>query len=147
MGVSPSAVSRVTGIEVTYKNFNAGKAQSLPQRVVIIGVGNDNAIYDLNKRDVFSSGAVAEMYGFGSPLHLAVDQLIPANGPAAEFPVSVIGLAKKTNATAAEGKIGATGTVVANVSMKIRIGGIAAEFAALKGNTNTQILNSLKRGH
>ena len=38
MGVSASAISRVTGIEVTPKNFNKGNASMLPQRLVIVGL-------------------------------------------------------------------------------------------------------------
>ena len=33
MGVSASAISRVTGVEVTPKNFNKGNASMLPQRL------------------------------------------------------------------------------------------------------------------
>ena len=49
MGVSASAISRVTGVEVTPKNFNKGNASMLPQRLVIVGQGNDDAIYSLDK--------------------------------------------------------------------------------------------------
>ena len=58
MGVSASAVSRVTGIEVTPKNFNKGNASMLPQRLVIVGQGNDDAIYSLEKYECEGSAAV-----------------------------------------------------------------------------------------
>ena len=61
MGVSASAISRVTGVEVTPKNFNKGNASMLPQRLVIVGQGNDDAIYSLEKYECDGSAAsVAE---------------------------------------------------------------------------------------
>jgi phage tail sheath gpL-like len=96
MGVSHSAIARVTGVDVSFKNFNAGRAQWLPQRLVVIGTGNDDADYSLAKYEVGGvASVVGERYGFGSPLHLALDQLYPAIGPVAEFPVTIIPLAKK----------------------------------------------------
>jgi phage tail sheath gpL-like len=134
MGVSPSAISRVTGVEVSYKNFNAGAAQMLPQRLVIIGVGNDSAVYDSNNREVFSAIDVGDMYGYGSPLHLSARQLLPSTGPSAEFSVSIIGLAKASGAAAAGGDVTVVGTATGNGSGKIIIGGISAEFAIPKGS-------------
>ena len=49
MSVSASAVSRVTGVAVEYRNFNAGKASMLPQRLAIIGVGNSGVVYGSEK--------------------------------------------------------------------------------------------------
>jgi phage tail sheath gpL-like len=144
MGVSPAAISRVTGVEVSYRNFNTGAAQMLPQRVVIIGIGNDDAVYDENKRQVFSASKVGEMYGYGSPLHLAVEQLLPANGPSAEFPVSVVGIKKKSDAVAATGGINAIGTATGNGSGTVHIGDIPAEFAVKKGDIPSVILGNIE---
>jgi phage tail sheath gpL-like len=142
--VSPSAISRVTGVEATYRNFNQGKAAMLNQRLTVIGVGNDDVIYDNEKREVFTALSVAERYGWGSPLHLAAEQLLPAIGPAAEFPVTIIALSKADGAMAAAGSIGATGTAEANGSGVAYIGGIAAEFAIAKGAEAEAILNNIK---
>jgi phage tail sheath gpL-like len=144
MGVSPSAVSRVTGVEASYRNFNAGAAQMLPQRLVIIGVGSDNAVYGGNKREVFSASDVGDMYGYGSPLHLSARQLLPSTGPAAEFPVSIIGLQKATGAIAAAGDVTVTGTASGNGSGRIYIGGIAAEFAFPKASIPSVIAGIIK---
>ena len=81
MGVSASAISRVTGVEVSYKNFNAGNAALLPQRLAIVGPGNSGVAYSTKKYECESSAAlVAERYGYGSPLHLACLQLFPQSG-------------------------------------------------------------------
>ena len=95
MGVSATAVSRVCGVSVEYKNFNSGKAFMLPQRLAVIGQGNDDAVYGLDKFELEgNANAVGDRYGYGSPLHLAALQLFPQNGKGAEFHVTVYPLAK-----------------------------------------------------
>ena len=118
MGVSASAISRVTGVEVSYKNFNAGKAALLPQRLAIVGPGNSGIAYSTKKYECESSAAlVAERYGYGSPLHLAALQLFPQSGNGASFPVTIYPVAEGTSAVAAAGSLGITGTATANQDM------------------------------
>jgi len=142
--VSPSTITRVTGVEATYRNFNQGSAAMLNQRLSIIGVGNDDAVYNLNKREFFSALKVAETYGWGSPLHLAAEQLLPAIGAVAEFPVTIIPLEKANQSIAAIGSISAMGTATANGSGIVYIGGIPAEFPILKDNTAAEVLAAIK---
>jgi phage tail sheath gpL-like len=145
MGVSHSAIARVTGVDVSFKNFNAGRAQMLPQRVVVIGTGNDDAVYPLDKYEVGGTAAeVGDRYGYGSPLHLALNQFYPSIGPVAEFPVTIIPLQKATGAVKAAGTIEADGTVVENGSGVVYIGGISAEFSALKDDTAAVVLEKIK---
>ena len=76
-----SAISRVCGVNVEYKNFNAGAAGFLPQRLAVIGVGNDDSVYSTEKYEATGSAdAAAKRYGYGSPLHLAARQLFPEGG-------------------------------------------------------------------
>jgi len=142
--VSPSTITRVTGVEATYRNFNQGKAAMLNQRLTIIGVGNDDAEYLLNKKEYFSAAKVAEAFGWGSPLHLTAEQLLPATGATAEFPVTIIPLKKAEQAVAAAGSVSAMGTATANGSGVIYIGGIAAEFPVLKDATAADVLAAMK---
>jgi phage tail sheath gpL-like len=144
MGVSPSAVSRVVGIEVSYKNFNVGNAAMLPQGLAIIGLGNDGADYSLDKVEISDSASVANKFGYGSPLHLAAKQLFSPTGSTAEFRVTLYPLRKATSATAASASIEADGTVEANGSGKIYIGGVAVEFSATKGDTANAVLTKIK---
>jgi phage tail sheath gpL-like len=84
-----SAISRVCGVNVEYKNFNAGSGGFLPQRLAVIGTGNDDAVYSTEKYEATGSAdAVAKRYGYGSPLHLAARQLFPQGGGGANFPVT-----------------------------------------------------------
>jgi len=142
--VSPSTITRVTGVEATYRNFNQGNAAMLNQRLTIIGLGNDDAEYNLNKREFFSALTVAQTYGWGSPLHLAAEQLLPSIGATAEFPVTIIPLLKAEQSMAATGSIGAEGTATANGSGVIYIGGISAEFPVMKDQTGAAVLAAIK---
>ncbi|WP_385982530.1 hypothetical protein, partial [Treponema sp.] len=150
MGLSATAVSRVCGVNVEYKNFNTGKAAMLPQRLAIIGQGNDDAVFSAKKFEIEgSANAVGDKYGYGSPLHLAALQLFPQNGKSADFPVTIYPLAKAASAVAAKGAIGVTVAkpsegATANGSGTVYVGGIAAEFAVKKGDGTQTILAAVK---
>ena len=145
MGVSHSSISRVTGVEVSYKNFNKGAAASLPQRLAIIGQGNTGITYPTTKYEVEGSAVdVAERFGYGSPLHLAALQLFPAVGNSANFPVTIYPVEEGPEAVAASGNIGVTGDAEETGAGAVYIGGIRADFAILKGDTNTAVMTKIK---
>ena len=150
MGVSATAVSRVCGVSVEYKNFNSGKAFMLPQRLAVIGQGNDDAVYGLDKFELEgNANAVGDRYGYGSPLHLAALQLFPQNGKGAEFPVTVYPLAKVKTGVPAKGAIGVTLAASnegasGNGAGTVYVGGVAAEFAVKKGDKAEAILKTVK---
>lgn len=144
MGVTASAISRVTGVEVSYKNFNVGAAAMLPQRLAIIGVGNTGVDYSTEKYEVEASAAdVAERYGYGSPLHLAVKQLFPVSGKSATFPVTIYPVKAGNSDVAAEGSIAITGPATKAGSGTVTIGGIEADFAVTKGETAAELATAL----
>jgi phage tail sheath gpL-like len=143
--ISPSAASRVCGVDVEYKNFNSGNAAMLPQRLAVFGVGNDDADYGLEKYEGGgSASAVGDRYGYGSPLHLMAKIFFPPAGASATFPVTFFPLKPPQNATAAEGSITVTGTATANGSGTIFIGGVRVEFAVTKGQAPAAIRQTIK---
>jgi len=143
--ISPSAASRVCGVDVEYKNFNVGNAAMLPQRLAIFGVGNDDADYSLDKYEIGGSAAkVGERYGYGSPLHLMAKVLFPPAGNTATFPVTIYPLKKANGAIAAEGTVKVTGTATANGSGIIYVGGIGSEFPVKKGDNASAIMTAIK---
>lgn len=145
MSVSASAISRVTGVSVQYKNFNAGKAQMLPQRLAVIGQGNKGVVYTSDKYEAQGSASViGELYGYGSPLHLAALQLFPVAGKGASFPVTFYPLQEGDAAVQATGSITLTGTAENAGSVKMAIGGIKAEAAISSGATADQVLAAMK---
>ncbi|MCL2381352.1 MAG: hypothetical protein FWC64_07125 [Treponema sp.] len=140
-----SAISRVTGVNVEHRNFNKGGAQFLPQRLAVIGAGNDDAVYDTKKH--LSSGsadAIAQRYGYGSPLHLAARQLFPDGGGGANFPVTFFPLKKANGSTASTGAIFCEGLPTATGSGTVTIGGIETEFAIIERQSPAQILAAVK---
>ena len=143
MGVPESWVSRITGITVTPKNFNVGKAQMLPQQLVIIGQGNDDVQYSLDKYEVLGSAAeIGERYGYGSPLHLACRQLFPTAGAAATFPVYICPVKKTASGfAAAAGDILVSGdAATANAACVLCVGGIDIQISVTKGQTAAQVM-------
>ena len=144
MGVSPSTVSRITGLETHYKNFNTGNAAMLPQQLAIVGQGNDGTTYSLDKYEIEGSAdAVAQKYGYGSPLHLAALQLFPKAGAMATFPVYILPVKKGEQWVAAKGSILITGTATKAGSGKVSIGGVDAEFAVAKGATADETITAI----
>lgn len=145
MAVTASAVSRVTGVGVQYKNFNSGAAAMLPQRLVVIGVGNTGVTYDATKFEATGTAEeIGERYGYGSPLHLVARQLFPMTGKGATFPVTFIPLAETAGSTAASGEIGCTGTASAAGSGVVKIGGITADFTVANGADSAVVLATVK---
>ena len=78
--VSQSAVARVLGIETIFKDLRAGRLVNLPQRIAVVGQGASLSVYATTKRQVTSALEAAQIYGFGSPVHLSVLQLLPVSG-------------------------------------------------------------------
>ena len=144
MSVSASAMSRVLGIDVTEKNFNSGNSYYLPQRIAIVGQGNSDSQYDTKKYTVLSSDEVGQKYGYGSPLHLAVDMLLPSNNDGVgAIPITIYALQDKANAIAANGEIEITGTATAQKSFKIYVGGISSQQIVISKNDDAEA--SLKK--
>lgn len=145
MSISASAISRVTGVAVQYKNFNAGAVQMLGQRLAVFGVGNHGVDYSTEKYECQGSAAeIGERYGYGSPLHLAARQLFPVTGRGASFPVTFYPQAEADDAVQATGSVALTGTAGETGSGKIIIGGVTTEFAVVKGDNASAILGKIK---
>ena len=128
MAVDASAVARVVGIETVFKNLRPGGILFLPQRVAVVGQGNTAAVYSTDKRQVTSAGDAAALYGFGSPIHLAVLQLLPINGDGVgTIPVTVYPLKDDAAGVAATGDITPSGAPSGAGSYKVRINNIDSE--------------------
>jgi phage tail sheath gpL-like len=76
------AKSRGVFIKTAFKDLRNNSALFLPQSVAVIGPGStsENGSYPLTKSQFFSAGEVGELYGFGCPLHIAAQKLLPVNG-------------------------------------------------------------------
>lgn len=125
MSVSTSVIARVTGVNVEYKNFNLGQAQYLPQRIAVIGQGNTTSSYSTDKAIITSEKEVADTYGYGSPLHLACRQLLPANGNGIKgIPITVYPLEDDGSGVASDGSIDAVGDATEAGGGYVYVGGV-----------------------
>lgn len=94
MAIPQSARASAVGVETQFRDLRAGAAVLLPQRVAIIGQGASASTFPLTKITLTTAVDVANLFGFGSPLHLMALQLLPENGdglgsiPATFFPLA-----------------------------------------------------------
>lgn len=127
--VELSARARVVGIETIYKNLRNSNIAILPQRIAIIGQGSTTAVYSTEKRQVTSANQAGNLFGYGSPVHLACKQLLPANGDGVgSIPVTIYPLAQHTSGVAATGVITPTGTVTESAQARVLINNIRSEL-------------------
>lgn len=141
--VDASAVARVVGIKTTFKNLRRNGVATLPQRVAIFGQGATASTFSTAKRQVTSALEAGQVYGFGSPIHLATMQLLPDNGDGVgTIPVTVYPLADGT--TAATGTITPSGTQVTSASYVLSVNSMPTlEFAVLAGASITRMCRSI----
>lgn len=141
MAVDQSAIARVTGIETIFRDLRGGGVLYLPQQIAVIGQGNTANTYATTPVQVTSALAVATAFGFGSPLHKAVEQLFPTNGDGVgTIPVTVYPVQAGGSAVAATGDIVATGTATRQFTGTLRIGGVESlEFVVPSGTAAADI--------
>lgn len=129
VAVAESAVARVVGIETNYVNLR-GAVKFLPMRVAVFGQGTTlaQASYATTKKIVTSAKEVGDDYGYGSPLHLAVNELLPPNGGGVGIiPVTIFPLKDDGAAVTAVGTITPTGAQTAAQTYYVMIGGIKSK--------------------
>ena len=143
MGVSATAVARVTGIDTAFKNLRGSAAVRLPQRVAVIGQGAESVTYATTPFTATSSSAVGSEFGFGSPLHLAARMLLPANGDGlGDIPLTMYPVQADGSGVQSLGDITPVGTTQsATAEYTVLIGGIpSAKFVITAG---TVVLNDI----
>jgi len=133
--VDPSAVARVLGIKEQYVDLRGGAVVYLPQRVAVFGQGSSSVTYSTTKYQPAGHVEVAEKYGWGSPLHLMVKELLPDNGDGVGLnPVTVYPLAEPGTSAPATIDVAPTGTATANGTFRPYINDIPGEsFVIRKG--------------
>lgn len=123
-----SALARVLGIQTIFENRRPGGTQILPQRVALVGQGATNSTFPLTKFIATSAQEVGNTVGFGTPLHLAAKQLLPANGDGlGQVPLTVYPLADDGSGLAAAGNIIPVGAQTVAANYAVRIGNITSQ--------------------
>lgn len=142
--VDASAVARVVGIKTTFKDLRGGGILFLPQRIALVGQGNSDAVYSTDKFQITSASQAGNRYGFGSPIHLAAQQLLPVNGDGVgTLPVTVYPLEDATDAEAAAGSITPTADQTEAGAYTVRVNNIDSEqFVISPGDTVADIITA-----
>jgi len=131
------AVARVVGIKTQFVKTNVGGLINLPQRVALVGQGASAATYSLGKRRITSALEAGTVYGFGSPIHLAALQLLPANGDGlGSIPLTVYPLEDALTGVTAAGDITPVGAGTKAGAFTVRINGVtSSQFVVAVGDT------------
>lgn len=125
MPVDASAVARVTGIDTAFQDLRAGGVQFLPQTVAVFAQGSTAVSYPTTKQQVTSAVQAGNTYGYGSPIHLVCEQLLPLNGDGVgTIPVTIYPLQDDPSGVAASGTITPSGTLTAAGAFRVRVSGM-----------------------
>ena len=143
--IDATAVARVLGIKTTFKDLRSGGLLNLPRHIAVVGQGATASTYSTTKQQVFSAAEVGSLYGYGSPVHLAAEQLLPVNGDGVgTIPVTIYPLDDDGSGVASVGDITPSGTVSEATSMTVRINGIDSEkFVLSVGDTVADIVTNM----
>jgi len=129
VAVAESAVARVVGIETNFVNLRGG-VRFLPMRVAVFGQGStvSQASYATTKKIVTSAKAVGDEYGYGSPLHLVVNELLPPNGGGVGIiPITIFPLKDDGAAVTAAGTITPVGDQTAQQTYYVKVNNIKSK--------------------
>ena len=142
--VDQTAVARVVGIKDIFVDLREGVA-NLPQHIMVVGQGATASTYSTEPKRVFNALEVAEEYGFGSPLHLAMLQIFPDNGlpGVGTIPVTVFPMDDNGSGIASDGDIAMTGTQTENGTYAVVINGIRSQAFAIAEGTAASAVAAL----
>lgn len=143
--VDASAVARVVGIKTEFFNANVGGVVFLPQRVAVVGQGATASVYPTTKFRATTAAQVGQIVGFGSPLHLAAQQLLPANGDGVgSIPVTFYPLVDDGAGVASVGDITPTGTATKAGAFRVLVNGIqSAQFTVAVGDNPAAVITKI----
>lgn len=126
--VDNSAVAKTLGIQTNFKDLRGGSILYLPQRIAVVGQGASASVYSLTKQQVTSAFQAGTLYGFGSPIHLAVSQLLPRNGDGVgTIPVTIYPLEDDDDGVASSGDITPSGTQTVSAEYVVLVNNIRSE--------------------
>lgn len=131
--VAESAVSRVVGIDTNFVNLRGG-VKFLPMRLIVFAQGStaSQASYSNDKVTVTSAKFVGDNYGYGSPAHLAINELLPPNGGGVGIiPVTLFPLDDDGAAVIATGTITPVGDQTEAQTYQIKVNNILSKAFTL----------------
>ena len=150
--VGTERISRVVGYKITKGNF-AESTLNLPQRIAIIGeanTANQGTVTFDEPKEILSAQEAGKIYGYGSPIHMAMRILRPNAGGVGGIPTIVYPQEAAGSSVANVQTITVTGTADANTTHNVIIGGRAildgGSYAVnvVTGETPTQVATKIK---
>jgi phage tail sheath gpL-like len=129
MGISTAidagALARVVGIKTAFTDLRGSNAPLLPQAIGVLAQGATAATYPLTKTRIFAAREAGDLYGYGSPAHLAAEKLLPTNGDGVgTIPVTIYPLEDAPGAVAQILTITPAGTVTTASTAYVVQGGV-----------------------
>jgi phage tail sheath gpL-like len=125
MGIDASARARAVGIDTQFKDFRSGSVLFLEQRIAVFAQGSSAETYDTTKWQATSASAGGSRFGFGSPIHKILEQLLPVNGDGVgTIPVTVYPLEDGYEAVTASGTITPAGAQTEAAEYRVRVSGV-----------------------
>jgi len=149
MSVDASAVARVLGISVEFKDLRGSNAAKLPQRIAVIAQGASASVFSTTKFQSTGPTMCGNKVGFGSPAHAIVEQLqlLNGDGSVGTILVDVYLVADDGSGVAAAGDVTPSGTGTAATASRLRIGGVLSnQFVSPKGALGAAQITDLLRG-
>ena len=145
MAIDATAVARAVGVQGTYEPSANNSFFYLPQRIAVVGQGSTAVTYSTTKAQVTTAFEVGSTYGFGSPLHIAVRELLPNNGAGVgTIPVTVYPLDDDGSGVAAAGDITPSGAATGSASFVVKISEERSEpFTVASGDSVATIVTAM----
>ena len=144
MSVDVSAVARVLGITTEYKDLRGSSVVFLPQAVAVVGQGTTalNGTYATTPVQSSSATDIGDTFGYGSPLHLAAEQLFPTNGDGiGTIPATFYPLNDDASGVASAGDITPSGSITAGQSgtIYVYVGEVRSPAITLNADDHTTV--------
>lgn len=118
-------ISRIVGYKITKGNFQ-NSTPNLPQRIAIIGQANtaNQSGLTTDPVEITSAQQAGEVFGYGSPIHMAMRIMRPVSGDGVGgVPTVVYPQLEEALSVAAEKTITVTGTATGNKTHFVRVAG------------------------
>ena len=131
--------------EPIFRNLKSGGGQYVVPRIALIGQGATASTFATTKAQVFSANDVGYAYGYGSPLHLAALELLPANGDGVgSIPVTVYPMDDAGSGVASAGDITPSLSSQVLSTFRVRVNGIYSEpFNVLAADAVADVVASM----
>lgn len=150
--VQAGAISKVVGYKITKGQFQEVQ-DNLPRKILVIGEATaavNTAGLDTTLQQVTSEQEAGDLYGYGSPIHMAVRNLLPNSGSGVgSIPVycgaqdEAGGAVAKIDQITVTGTATGSGTAILRINGRTSIEGESYEFAIAEGDTATDVAASI----